>query len=233
MRNHTSPPWLDFFIGAIALSIATISLSTSASDGTLSLTHAENKFPCLTTLNLGECALGFERQFLDSHADIVVRNEAGLRVKLFDGRWFEVSDTVRLQQPLELQADKRFLVIREQLEFGNTWHLLDRQSGTLIRNVDAYPLFSPDKKNVVLAGGDDAVPGILAIHSVEAGRLVEKFSAKFGRISWWPNEVKWRDNSTVLFTLSIIEVTSSGTKETISRAALVMRDGAWTIEKRD
>jgi hypothetical protein len=146
-----------------------------------------------------------ERDFLETHGDVVQRDKDILKIRTENGKDFVIQDPDKVYQPLEIQARGRFVVLREQFSEGNTWHLLDRRSGHF-HEIYGYPLFAPDMTRFVAASTDMIAgfsPNIFDIYSVGATDITKEFEGftdpYADTATWGSRAVHWENNAKVRF----------------------------------
>ena len=95
------------FVTAMGLSIC--------GAGAVEITQVRGKFSCSDLESPQQCAQTYEKRFVADHPLMLLREKGQLKVRLNNGEYFSLAG----KEPdefnvLELQADGRFAIIRQQ-----------------------------------------------------------------------------------------------------------------------
>ncbi|MFT3724393.1 MAG: hypothetical protein QM773_12480 [Hyphomonadaceae bacterium] len=195
---------------------------------------ADKRLSCPDLGNTHQCASRWEVKLSAAHPGLVKRTDSAVSFLLLDGsqKRFAADDPDSLV-PVELLLNERFLAVWEQWSEGNTWWLLDRKSGALTE-IFGYPLLSPDGSRFVAASTDleaNFSRTVLNVYSIGPSGLTRDFEAIGGKEQWLPkwgaSSVSWRDDTTIVFRRQL----APNYKLAPGTEAVVLRDGAWRIEK--
>lgn len=207
----------------------------------IEITQVAGKFSCPELDNQQECAIKFEKLFLDAHPGFVSQDEKFLRIRSKAGRYVLLRngdpevfpDSSCPRNVLELQGNGKFLVMREQFFEGNTWQLLDLRNGKLTETF-GYSLFSPSGARFVAASEDlDAgySDTVLDIYQVSASGIKRTFRAiQPKEPGWAARDIRWDGEDTIRF-LQVKYSPASPTGFEEIPAYLLYRNGSWELHQ--
>jgi hypothetical protein len=201
----------------------------------IAITEVDGRFECPDLRNAQKCAKKYEARFKADNPSLIRREGDELVIKLNDGRHYEIKDENHRINVLELADNHQYLVLREQYWEGNTWHLLNLNTGLMLET-EGYPLFSPDGQWVVVSQMDLLAgysPNVLRIYKNIAGMPLVVFDAHaFGK-DWGPTDVRWEGNSMVRFDyVTLSDDYRPGQSDSLYErfpARLKLRDGEWHL----
>lgn len=188
------------------------------------LTEVDGRLECPDLGNLHACASRFENALMTANPGLLIRKDKVLKVALPGGFFFDIPDESGLFNVVETAAAGRFVVLREQLTEGDSWHILDRENRTMTE-IFAYPLFSPDNRRFVVAGinlDSRWTATILDLYEVSPQSITRVFRGIPEEMpDWGPSHVSWLNNESVDFmctrmtdpTLGNFRLTGAGLKK--------------------
>jgi hypothetical protein len=200
----------------------------------IELTQVRGKFICPDLQNTGQCAERFAKKFDTAHPGLVRRDTSDRpQIKLRNEQYFSFSaigEETDSFAVLELQANDRFAIIRQQFFEGNSWQILDLENGQLTE-IYGYPLFSPDKTKFA-AASEDLMAGfsetVLDIYQVSADGVLRTFRAIRPKDDWAARNIRWEGKDVIRFSQTRYNGNSS-TGYDKNPAYLSFQNGNWSL----
>ena len=166
--------------------------------------------------------------FRKEHPDLVHKDSNGTtNIRLISGAWRKIeSEWPFCWDALTLQGDDRYLTLGCIAEEDEWWKLVDRASDR-IYDSNAYPYLSPDTRHIAFARNSEMNGHRLQVYELTSKDMTLVFNAMIDDLAWFPKDVCWADDKTVIYKSIARAWGNSKTVETTRAEYLKHANGKW------